>query len=466
MKLTKTQKLIPSSFRDPSGFVFTLNGEVYRQINTVYQKNYDFLVESGLYKSLVDSKFLISHKEVINKKPVRPEECYKIIKPKPISFISYPYEWCFSELKDAALLTLKIQKIALGFGMCLKDASAYNVQFKNIRPIFIDTPSFEMYEEGKPWVAYRQFCENFLAPLALMSFKDVRLNRLLRIYLDGVPLDITSSLLPPKTWFKPGLLFHIHLHAKSQRHFASKTSRLESKHKISKAQLLKLIENLELLVGKLAWSPRGTEWADYYNMTNYSPIAAEHKQKIVAELLIKADPRSVWDLGGNTGLFNELLSDKGIETVVFDKDPVVIEKAYLAAKERKNTSTLPLILDLANPSPRLGWENTERLSLKDRGPADIVLALALIHHLAISHNLPFDKIAAFFSKICRFLIIEFIPKEDSNVQKLLFTREDIFPDYAEGNFKKEFSRYFTISSRAEIKDSKRTLYYMENKNNR
>ena len=211
----------PASFRDPGGFLFVEGGVLYRQVNSVYKDDYDLLLRSGLYKTLTDAGLLVSHEEV-STDPPDPRIAYKIIRPEPIPFISYPYEWCFSQLKDAALATLEIQRQALAHGLSLKDASAYNVQFLDGKPVLIDTLSFEKLRL-KPWVAYRQFCQHFLGPLLLMGLKDSRLGQLSRIFLDGVPLDLTSRLLPRRTRLRPGILMHIHLHAASQKHFASKT---------------------------------------------------------------------------------------------------------------------------------------------------------------------------------------------------------------------------------------------------
>ena len=253
-------KRIASSFRDPSGFLFYRDGTVYRQINLSYKDSYNTLRKSGLYASMVKDRLLISHEEV-DIKPSTNGIAYKIIQPQAIQFISYPYEWCFSQLKDAALTTLKVQRRALNFGMTLKDATAYNIQFHMGKPIFIDTLSFEKYIEGKPWVAYKQFCQHFLAPLALMSYKDIRLAQLLRTYIDGIPLDLVSSLLPSCTKFKLALLTHIHLHAISQKHYADKPSGISS-NKISKMGFLGILDSLESIVKGLKWKPCGTEWAD------------------------------------------------------------------------------------------------------------------------------------------------------------------------------------------------------------
>jgi len=263
--------IIPSSFRDPGGFLFYRDGSIFRQVNSIYKENYDHLVNSGLYENLINAELLIPHEEV-DVEAVRPDLNYKLIKPELIPFVSYPYEWSFSQLKDAALTTLRVQKKSLELGMSLKDCSAYNIQFRNGKPVFIDTLSFEKYHEGQPWVAYRQFCQHFLAPLALMSYRDIRLNQLLRIYIDGIPVDLASSLLPFRTRFIFSLLTHIHLHARSQKHYADKAVDVSSK-KVSRLSFLGLINNLESAVNKLKWRPGGTEWADYYDETNYSSDA-------------------------------------------------------------------------------------------------------------------------------------------------------------------------------------------------
>ena len=451
---------LPSSFRDPSGFLFRgEDGAIYRQVNLIYREDYDHLMSSGLYDSLVKEGLLIGHEEV-DLEPPRPEIAYKVIKPEPIPFISYPYEWCFSQLKDAALLTLKAQRVALEFGMSLKDASAYNVQFVNGRPMLIDTLSFERHREGRPWVAYRQFCQHFLAPLALMAHRDARLSQLLRVYVDGVPLDLASSLLPLRTRLMPSLLFHIHLHARAQRRFAGRAVDV-SGLRMGRLSLLGLIESLESAVRGLRWKPSGTEWAEYYEEAALRGGYLQHKSRLVAEFLDRIGPMDVWDLGANVGVFSRIASDRGIPTISFDADPAAVEKNYLECRRRGETRILPLVLDLTNPSPAIGWGNEERASLMERGPADAVMALALIHHLAISNNLPLDRIARFFKDICRrWLIVEFVPKEDPQARRLLASREDIFPGYNQRAFEEEFGRYFSIEDSSGIGDSQRTLYLM------
>ena len=451
----------PASFRDPDGFLFFKDGVLYRQINREYNQEYVHLMASGLYDRLVKSRSLISHREV-DENPSWVESDNRIIQPQRVPFISYPYEWCFSQLKDAALLTLMIQKRALAYGMMLKDASAYNIQFLNSKPILIDTSSFGKYHEGMPWDAYRQFCQHFLAPLALMSCRDVRLNQLLRVYIDGVPLDLASELLPASTKFNLGLLTHIHLHASAQRRFADRRVYAAGIN-MSKSAMIGLVESLEKTIKKLIWKPAGTEWGDYYDNTNYSDHAFEYKQQLVSGWVKEKQPAIIWDLGANTGLFSRTAAAFGAKVISFDIDPLAVERNYQTVKKDKDENILPLLLDLTNPSPSLGWNHEERSSFSGRGPADMVLALALIHHLAISNNLPLDLIAAFFARLCKWLIVEFVPKTDSQVLKLLASRMDIFPNYTRDEFEKAFSDKFTIRMAESITGSERILYLMEHK---
>ena len=451
----------PASFRDPSGFLFTRDGVLYRQVNSVCRADYDLLMSSGLYDRLSGRNLLIGHDEA-DVAPALPEMAYKVLRPERVAFISYPYEWCFSELKDAALTTLRIQKIALDHGMSLKDCSAYNIQFHRGRPVFIDSLSFEKCREGRPWVAYRQFCRHFLAPLALMSYTDVRLGQLLRVNIDGVPLDLAAGLLPRRTKLRFSLLAHIHLHAAGEARHAH-DAQAPHLRKMGRMAMTGLIDSLENAVRKLTWKPRGTEWGKYYTFTNYSPEALEEKKRLVGRFLDGADPKSVWDLGANVGLFSRIASDRGIPTVAFDMDPAAVEKNYLQTVAVSEINLLPLLQDLTNPSSSIGWSCSERMSLGERGPADCVLALALVHHLAISNNVPLDRMAEFLSGLCCFLIVEFVPKSDSQISRMLATREDVFPRYTQDGFERAFQQHFTIQKTSPIGQTERTLYLMRTK---
>lgn len=453
-------KRIGGSFRDPSGFLFRRNGEIYRQVNLGYRQDYDLFQKSGLYRKLVDDELLIPHREV-RLKAEDPQLAYKILKPIQLEFISYPYEWSFSQLKDAALLTLELQKLAVAHGLSLKDAATTNIQFHRGGPMLIDSLSFEAYQEGRPWVAYRQFCQHFLAPLALMTKRDVRLNQLLRVHMDGIPLDLASRLLPGQTRFNLGMLTHIHLHAAAQKSFAGQTVPDQSRRpRVSKTAMLGLIDHLERTIQGLGWKPEGTAWGDYTRETSYSPKAAAHKKQLVDRFIQKANAKTLWDLGANAGLYSRLASKRGIFTLAADYDPGAVEMNYLEVKRKREDNILPLVIDLGNPSASIGWANEEHQSLVSRGPADAAMALALVHHLAIANNVPLGRIAEFFSKLGSWLIIEFVPKEDPQVQKLLAARKDIFTEYHAEGFKTAFKRSYRIVAESAIRDSARSLYLM------
>lgn len=449
-------KPLNSSFRDPAGFLYKdIDGSLCRQINNVGLTDYKLLVKSGLYDDLIKKSLLINHIEI------KKDSNHIIIKPKVVNYISYPFEWSFSQLKDAALTTLKIQANSLKYGMTLKDASAYNIQFLNGKPIFIDTLSFEKYKSYEPWQAYRQFCQHFLAPLVLMSYTDIDLQQLLRVYIDGIPLDLAKKLLPQKAKIKPSIYMHIVLHAKAQKTKAKEHKKPNSK--VSKSNLLAIIDNLERTIKKLNLRKQQTEWQEYYDNTNYSTNATDDKVNILSSYVKPLKIKSAIDFGGNSGRYSRVLNKLDVFTVCTDIDPNAVEANYLYSKNNNENRMLPLLIDLTNPGGALGWDNQERQAIDERLKMDLSMALALIHHLAISNNLTFDKIAQYFIKFSNYLIIEFIPKDDSQVKKLLSTRKDIFCDYNEKEFKKTFSKYYKIVKEQAIKGSKRKLYLLEKK---
>lgn len=289
----KSSRVLSSSFRDPSGFVFVRDGTIYRQMHQSYQSHYDLLMRSGCAAALIRDHLLIEH-EKVSLALAHDKRATTVIRPRVLDFISYPYEWCFSQLKDAALATLAIQRRALDFGMTLKDASAYNIQFIDGKPLLIDTSSFEAYREGQPWVAYRQFCQHFLAPLALASYGDVRLQQMLRSFLDGIPLDLAARLLPARARLCTGLFMHIFLHANSQRHFEKGTARVRrGAQTVSRHALLGILESLESTIRGLHWEPSGTAWAQYRVHESYTSAAFADKRRLVEEYLDTVQPKTV-----------------------------------------------------------------------------------------------------------------------------------------------------------------------------
>ncbi|MEW6654238.1 MAG: SAM-dependent methyltransferase [Bacteroidota bacterium] len=464
--------------RDPSGFIFKHNGVIYRAINYSYQKDYEHLIQSGLYEKVVSEDLLIRHTETALENSFDTgnafDSCYKIIKPVEVEFLSYPYEWSFEQLKDAAITTLLLQKHALDYNMSLKDASAYNIQFLDCKPILIDTLSFEIYKEGSPWIAYKQFCQHFLAPLLLMKYKDVRFHRVTGGFTDGVPLDLANSLLPLRCKLNLKIFLHISLHSKAQKRFTNKKIDLQKNRFPKKAfyglveHLMSLVKNLELGYTKSKkLSDKNSHWLKYYEEGILNTDYLNRKIRLITNILEKEKFLTLWDLGSNIGMISKIAVEKNIRVVCFDLDPLVINEIYLDCKTRGESNVLPLIMDLVNPSSSSGWMLSERSSFMERTLPDMVMALALIHHLAIANNIPLASLAEFFSKISKKLLIEFVPKNDPNVKLLLRNREDIFTQYDQINFEKEFEKYFRILSCEQIETSDpkssagRVLYLME-----
>lgn len=274
---------------------------------------------------------------------------------------------------------------------------------------------------------------------------------------------LVSALLSFGTYFKFSIFLHIHIHAKSQSYFADKAIKVKDS-KTSRFSLLGLIGSLESAVKALRWKVKNTQWADYYDQASYTLEEFELKKRIVRGFIEKIRPENVWDFGANVGVFSRICGERNIPIISFDIDPACVEKNYLECIKNNEINIFPLLLDLINPSPAIGWENEERMSLFGRlHPNNSILALALIHHLAISNNLPFERIAGFFRRLCDTLIIEFVPKEDPQVQRLLMNREDIFPDYTREAFEKWFGKYFSIRESTELLTCGRTLYLMQGK---
>lgn len=452
---------ISSSFRDPGGFLFRRNGVLYRKINPCGLAAYRQLKASGLYEHLVSKNLLIPHTEQDNFDENDHGDSL-FIRPQEIPFISYPYEWSFDQLQDAALLTLNIQKTALKHGMSLKDASAFNIQFLHGKPVFIDTLSFDDFKTTS-WVAYKQFCQHFLAPLCLSRYRDHRLVKLLVNHLDGIPLDLASQLLPRKTYFNLGIFLHLHLHARYQEKYSDKPVPPNKQPQSPPANLKKALALTDFLastVRKLNRKKKATEWGDYYLKTNYRQDAMQQKRQFVESTISQLAPDKVIDLGANNGEFSRIAATFSREVLALDIDELAVQQNYRQCQREGITNILPLIQDLTNPSPAIGWHNRERMSLPERCRGDACLALALIHHLAISNNLPLENIALFLANTAPNLIIEFVPKSDSQVQRLLTTREDVFPNYHQTAFEAAFTAHFAIVKKEPLINSERTIYQM------
>ncbi|MBS1558145.1 MAG: SAM-dependent methyltransferase [Bacteroidetes bacterium] len=449
-----------SSFRDASGFVFHDRGEVLRAVNKVYQPDFDFFTQSGLYAELANENKVVSHEIVWQHTPSE-ESIAFVLRPYQIPVITYPYEWSFGQLKDAALLTLEIQKRSLEKGMILKDASAYNVQFIGSRPVFIDTLSFEQYREGMPWMAYRQFCQHFLAPLCLMSQHFLLGESLLKSNLDGIPLNIASALLPLKSKFRLGLFTHLVLHGKMIGRFAEDRPDTAIQ-KINKRQLLALTDSLLSTVAGCHLKFSQTVWSNYYQNTNYSSSAEEHKTEILKQFCCRVNPKLVLGIGANNGRYSRIFSPKAY-VLSTDVDFLAVEQNYIQAKKENDEHLLPLVLDIANPSPGIGWKNLERPAFLQRVKPDLIVMLAVVHHLVHTHHLHFGMLAQLAASLAPYLIIEFVPPDDSQIKKLPPLPSAKQELYSEACFEKEFGNYYSPLQKIKINHSGRVLYLFQRK---
>lgn len=448
----------PSSFRDPSGYIFIKDGEIYRRINAGYLVTFAKLIGTGLYDKLVNEGWLVPHEIIEEKKE------FVIIKPQQLGFITYPHEWSFSQVKDAALLTLRIHETALKFGMVLKDATAFNVQSYKGKPIFIDTLSFDIYKDGDPWGAYGQFCRHFLAPLLLMKYISPDLNKLQVSFLDGVPLEIASNMLPLKTHFSPFIKTNIHMHARAFNR-QKNVFETDKKPHIPLRTLLNIVQDMISYISELSLDAE-TEWGDYYDIKNYDEEGFKFKEAMVKEWIERYGLTTVWDLGGNNGHFSRLIQNSCNVVLCTDIDPVAVDTNYRAAKKNNDQKIIPLIVDFTNPSPAIGFANEERPSFYHRIKSlriDCLMALALIHHLSISSNCSFEMLAKSFSRISDKLLIEFVHPEDSWVERLLQSKREartLFNHYNKRNFEAVFSESYEFLEVREVPNSKRTLYMM------
>ena len=452
-----------SSLRDPAGYIFYDDGRVYRSISKNYQDDYDFLNNSGLYKHLVELNYLISHEE--SDYMISNDEHYKIIEPIKIDFISYSYEWSFSQFKEAALLTLQIQLESSNYGMTLKDATPYNVQFVKSRPIFIDTLSFEKIKnEDFSWSPLKQFNELFLGPLILMSKVDISANSYLKTSINGIPINKTLDLLKFKNKFNPFIFFNLIVpNFISSSNRSSKNEPYKSL-KISKTQHQNIINSYIDFIESLNINNLKTEWGKYNQETeDEKNDYVINKEKILIDFLEELKPKFVWDVGANDGYYSRIICntiDSNAKVFSLDIDPVCVENNFLINKKNK-LNLSPLLFDIANPSPSIGWLNQERRNIFSRLPdSQLIVGLALIHHI-INLNIRIGEIIKFFAKTQKFSIIEYIPINDIKCQQIFKSRIDQIEYPDESEFQKETEKYFKIIKVEKLNPTDRKLYLLK-----
>jgi hypothetical protein len=455
-------KAFAASFRDPSGRVF-VDGDnnIVRSINESYYADWQLALQSGLLQECVKKGLLPEFSPVAAPVP----EAKAGIKVARIPYISYPYEWSFAQLKDAALLTMDLHLAALEKGMVLKDASAYNVQFVGASPIFIDLLSFEQYRKGSAWQAYRQFCMHFLAPLALMKYLGAWTGLLSKLRTDGIPLAHAAAALPWKARLRPGLALHLFAHAAMEkRHRDARNSATKAKSvKMSLNTLRNLALSLRHLVSSLGLEKETSQWGDYYSDTNYSETAFRNKKEAVEKTARMAGDGTglAVDLGANLGVFSSLLEPYFAYVLSPDVDASAVHLHHLALQKSGSRKVLPLVIDLSNPSPALGWACVERDAFPARcAGASFITALALVHHVVLTEGIPFQSFAAFLHAMLKdggTLLLEFVPPEDSQVQRMTGAKPELLENYSLEALCAGFSAFFHEKERISLEDSSRIL---------
>ena len=452
---------VAGSFRDPSGHVYEDDGSIFRVVAPVAARDYEAVRDAQVFRDLVQARKLVTVDEV-DKKRLKPNgfEAAYLLQHRRLPYISYPYEWSFSLLRDAALFHLDLHLDLLERGFTLSDASSYNVQFDGPHPIFIDHLSIRPYRDGEFWTGHRQFCEQFLNPLLLRALLGVPHNSWYRGNLEGIPSGDLAKLLRFKNKFSWNVFTHVVLPNRFQQSATTRESLDKAKaRRLPLAAYKGMLSQLRRWIDRLTPDRIGsTVWGDYATTHTYSGSEEAEKRQFVGDFVKAARPKSVVDLGCNTGEYTKVALDSGAERAIgFDFDQKALDRAHHRAKEQ-SLNFLPLFLDARNPSPDQGWGQSERTGYASRTKADAVFALAFEHHLAIAHNVPLDEVVAWIVGIAPTGVVEFVPKTNSTVQRMLSLREDIFQNYTGDAFETALAKHARIEKREVVSKAGRTLY--------
>jgi SAM-dependent methyltransferase len=453
----------PGSFRDRTARVFTHQGQIYRGLSDAATRDWQALAATRFYRRAV-LEGTLCQTEVVQPAHLPPEagaEWATILKHERVPFVSYPYEWPFGMLKDAALLQLELLLAALDEGMTLKDASPFNVQWVGSQPVFVDIASFQVRQEGEPWVGYRQFCQLFLYPLLLSAYRGVPFHPWLRGSLDGIDADTCRRLMRLRDYARGGVLTHVYLQAKADS-AAPRAGNVRAELRaagFTSGMVASNARRLRTLIQDLVWPSDSSPWSGYATELPYEPGDARSKQQFVREVVSARAWNLAWDLGCNTGTFSRIAGERARTVVALDADHLVVERFYQELKAEKNRTIVPLVADMADPSPNLGWRNLERRQLIDRGRPDIVLCLALVHHLVIGRNVPLPELLEWLRELGGDLVIEFVTREDPMVVALLRNKDDQYDDYDRQVFERELAARFTVARSLALKSGTRILYH-------
>lgn len=454
------------SFKDPGGRVFLHQGRVFRTLSAASRTEFDALVRSGLYAALAgDGQLVPTTLGSAESAGLQPDTVGEfVLEHERIPFVTYPYEWSFEMLRDAALLTLTIIERSLDRDFILKDATPFNVQFRHGKPVFIDILSFEPYRAGEPWTGYSQFCSTFLYPLMLAAYRRVEFQSWLRGTLGSLSSGDMSRLFGWRDVLRPGVLVHVKLAARLQRSFEQTDVQLAGRFadvRFSKDTIRANVNRLRRTITKLRYDPPQSHWARYSCENTYSAEDERAKVAALEEALARERPSRVWDVGCNTGAYSDLAARFGAEVVAIDADAASIDELYRAQKSGRRSANIQCVVgDITNPSPAMGWALAERGTWRARGQADFVIALALVHHIVISGNIPVEEFVSHLRTLAPAGITEFVTKADPQVKRLLARRRDVFADYELGRFREALARHFTITKEQTSGAGTRVLFQL------
>jgi SAM-dependent methyltransferase len=454
-------ELEPGSFRDPESRVFYAGNEVYRALSPDGLSDFEALRATGL----LDDERVVRTEAAADTAALRGllvHEPAAVLRHERIPFVSYPYEWTFSMLKDAAMLQLDLLLSALDHDLVLKDATPYNVQFKGATPVFVDVGSFERIREGEPWVGYRQFCMLYLYPLLLQAVKGVPFHPWLRGSIDGITPAQMRGLMSFRDRFRKGVFTNVFLHAKLEARYADRPGQVkqEVKRVFKKELFVANVRKMRALVERLSWEPPAGVWTAYGERNTYTDDDARRKDAFVRDVVRAGEWNLVWDIGANNGRYSRIAAEGAKTVVAVDADQGPVELLYRDLRDEANQQILTLTMNLADPSPGLGWRGLERRSMPDRGKPDLVLALALIHHMAISANVPIKEFLDWLASLGAALVIEFPTREDPMVKQLLAPKRDgLHPDYELGFFERTLNDAFHVERSERLESGTRVLYF-------
>ncbi len=452
------------SFRDPDGFIVRQADRIFRVVLPPAVERWRQFAASGLAAELQSAGLLVQSHEVdageIASQLNLPEGSL-VLEHECIRFVSYPYEWTFDMLRDAALLHLEILERSLKHNWILKDATPYNVEYLGVKPLFIDVLSFAPLPAGEPWAGYNQFCRMMLYPLMLQAYRQVPFQPQMRSQLEGIDPVIFSRMFRGLDRFRSGVLTHVTAQAYLQRKFSSAKYSVRQQIKsagMTPGMIARNLGKLRKLVLSLHRPEDGTAWSDY-SRTHYASEALARKDAFVDACFAGRRFDLVWDLGCNDGRFSRIAARAAQTVVAMDSDEGSVNRLYGELRQTGSANILPLLMDIANPSPSQGWASAERVSLVERGRPDLTLALALVHHVVISSNVPLPAFLEWLAQISGELIVEFVSKEDDMVRRLLLNKDDTYSDYNRAAFELYLQRWFQIKAAVDLPGGTRFLYH-------